>query len=270
MHHVSGSADLIRHRSPSNFTTPFEQELFLAHIGPAISESFYRCEPCYLAQPEWMRLYESLAHETPDLANRSPLVIRIRKALLKSAGIILDTSRAMSTEGQCDPGFLLALELKVRENHQHILECVAEYRIHGLQKISSIPPKSTSDIGREAFGSALECLCVYKRALAALSETDRLRLETECQALASLIIGRHEQPSLRQSWVYTNLEQGVALAVQGTRSSWEEDVTGDSALEQKLAARRRWQGFRVHIMGIEAMKQNYWQWIDESTNQGKS
>jgi hypothetical protein len=49
--------------------------------------------------------------------------------------------------------------------------------------------------------------------------------------------------------VYTGLEHGVALVIQTTRSSWEEDVIGQSALEQRLASRKRWHTFRGHIMG---------------------
>jgi hypothetical protein len=223
--------------------------LFLAHIGPAFSEAFYKSEPCYITQPEWMGLYESLAEETPHITERSPLVIRIRKALLRTSGMLLETSRALTAEGQNDPGLLLTLELRIREVHHDVVNCVEEYKGYVGWTSLTGPPESTFDVGREAFGSALECFCVYKRMLAALCETDRRRLEAECQLLAVFILQAHSRPSARQSWVYTGLEHGVALVIQTTRSSWEEDVTGQSALEQRLASRKRWHTFRGHIMG---------------------
>jgi hypothetical protein len=161
-----------------------------------------------------------------------------------------DTSRALSTEGQCDPGFLLALELNARKFHQDVLKCVKDYKARVFQTSSISPLEPISAVGREAFGSALGCLCIYKRLLAALSESDRVCLEIECQALASLILKSHEMPSVRWSWVYTGVEKGIALIVQRTRSSWEEHIPGQSRLEQRLASRQRWRTFCAYITEI--------------------
>jgi hypothetical protein len=220
--------------------------LFLAHIGPAFSEAFYRGEPCYLAQPEWMELYVSLAEETPSLTERSPLIIRIRRAFLYSSGLFVDTSQALSAEGQNDPGFILALELKIRAIHHDLLNCLEGYKSYMGRMALTRPPKSASIVEQGALGTVLLCLCVYKRMLAALCEVDRLRLENECQALAVFIRQPHEQSSSRHSWIYTDLEYGVALILQNTRSSWEEDLTGQSAVAQRLASRERWDNFRGH------------------------
>ncbi|KAK6422629.1 hypothetical protein LTR95_016640 [Oleoguttula sp. CCFEE 5521] len=248
IHHVNGSANLMRHRLPSSFTTPYEQMLFLAHVGLAHSEAFYKGEECYLTQPEWISLYESLAEETSDLTDRSPVVIRMRIALLHSPGMIAATSRALSSKGQCDPDTLLALELKTRELHQDVLDCIEEYKDRLLRTTLTGRPEKQSATGREALGSALECLGLYKRMLAALSEPDRLVLEVECQAVALTILQMSEQPLGRQSWVHTGIEHGVALAIQETRKSWEEDLCDQSWLEQRLASRKRWHIFRGHLM----------------------
>ncbi|OQO09868.1 hypothetical protein B0A48_04220 [Cryoendolithus antarcticus] len=248
IHHVNGSANLMRHRSPSSFTTPYEQMLFLAHIGLAHSEAFYKGEECYLTQPEWISLYESLAEETSDLTDRSPVVIRMRIALLHSPGMIAATSRALSSKGQCDPDMLLALELKTRELHQDVLDCIEEYKDRLLRTTLTGRPEKQSTTGREALGSALECLGLYKRMLAALSEPDRLALEIECQAVALTMLQMSDQPLGRQSWVHTGIEHGVALAIQETRKSWEENLSDQSWLEQRLASRKRWQTFHNHLM----------------------
>jgi hypothetical protein len=245
-HHIEGSARLIRHRSPSSFTTSYEQMLFLAHVGPAFSEAFHKSEPCYLAQPKWIKLYDSLAEETPSLTERSPLVIRIRKALLYSSGMFRDTSRALSAEGQHDAGFLLTLELRIRKVHHDLLNCLEDYKTHVARTYITKPSELAPAFEQETLGTALECLCVYKRMLAALCEADRIHLENECQALAVLMLRPHEQPLARHSWIYTDLEYGVALILQKTRTSWEEDLTGQSATQQKLASRDRWETFRSH------------------------
>jgi hypothetical protein len=215
--------------------------LFLAHVGPAFSEAFYRGEPCYLAQPEWIKLYESLAEETPSLTERSPLVIRIRKALLYSSGMFIDTSWALSAEGQTDPGFILTLELKIRAIHHDLLNCLEDYEAYVIHTPLTSPVK-LAPVG--VFGTALQCLCVYKRMLAALCEADRMRLENECQELAGLLLQRHKHPSTRYSWMNADLEHGVALMLQKTRTSWQEDLTDQTAAQQRLASRKRWEDFR--------------------------
>jgi hypothetical protein len=193
-----------------------------------------------------MKLYASLAEETPSLTERSPLIIRMRKAFLYSSGFFVDTSKALSAKGQSDPGFILTLELKIRAIHHDLLNCLEDYKAHMVHITSTRPPDSASIVEQGALGTVLLCLCVYKRMLAALCEVDRLRLETECQALAVSIRQSHEQSSATHLWIFTDLECGVALILQNTRSSWEEDLTGQSAVEQRLASRKRWDDFRNH------------------------
>jgi hypothetical protein len=216
----------------------------MAHMGPAFTESFYRGEPCYLEQPEWMALYSSFAEETAILTDRSPLIIRIRKSFVRLSGFFVDTSRALSVEGQSDPGFLLALELKIRATHQDLLGCLEDYKAYVDRTASTRSQVSDSALEHGALGTILLSLCVYKRMLAALSEADRLHLEAECQALVVLIIQRHERPSSKHSWVHTDIEHDVALLVQMTGPCWEENLTGQSFADQRLASSNRWETFR--------------------------
>jgi hypothetical protein len=222
--------------------------LFLAHIGPAFSEAFYRGEPCYLAQPEWMKLYVSLAEETPSLTERSPLIIRIRKAFLYAPGMFVDTSRALSVEGQYDTGLILTLELKIRAIHHDLLSCLENYKAYMARTPSISPPELALADGSGTFETILGCLCVYKRMLAALCEAERLHLEAECQALVVLSLQAHEQPAAKHSWLHTELGHSVALILQYTRSSWEEDSTGRSALDQRMASCKRWEIFCGHTI----------------------
>jgi hypothetical protein len=76
-----------------------------------------------------MELYASLAEDTPSLTERCLLIIRIRKALLYSPCMFVDTSRALSAEGQYDVDFILTLELKIRAIHHDLLNCFDDYDI---------------------------------------------------------------------------------------------------------------------------------------------
>jgi hypothetical protein len=217
----------------------------LAHIGPAFSEAIYRGEPCYLAQPEWMRLYVSLAQDTPDLTERSPLIIRIRKAFLYTPGMFLDTSRALSPDAQYDPGSILTLELKILAIHHDLLNCLRDYKTYMVRA-----PESALGVGSGTYEDILGCLCVYKRMLAALCEADRPRLETECQTLVTLSLQAHEQSSAKHSWLHKELTHSLVLILQHTRPSWEEDLTGWSAPDRTVASRKRWETFRGHTINL--------------------
>jgi hypothetical protein len=113
--------------------------------------------------------------------------------------MFVDTSRALSAEGQYDVDFILTLELKIRAIHHDLLNCLDDYEAYMVSTPSTSSSESVMVVGRGTFETILGCLCVYKRMLAALCEADRLRLETECQALVALSLEVHERPSTKHS-----------------------------------------------------------------------
>lgn len=247
-HHINGSALVIKKRTPARFKTEFEKLLFHSSIGPAFTNALYRQERCYLEDPEWMRLYESMIQETPGLTDRSEVVIRLRMRMLSLASMLVDTTRAMDPD-TLDEGLLLVLELKCRQIHKEILECLEDYKAHVVRM--SMAPVSHSELAtrREVFGTALECLCVYKRILASLCEPERLRLENEAQAIAKLLLDLQDQPAPRHSWVYAAHEKGVAASIQATAEAWEEDLSHATFQEKRLAACARWKEFNSYLHG---------------------
>jgi hypothetical protein len=238
--------------------------LFCAHVGPAMSEALYNDESCYLAQPEWMKLYESFAVDTPPwLMERSHLTIRIRKQMLYLPGMIKDVTRAIDVALPYDGGLLFVLELQLRKIHQgmrflitgvplisltmlsDLLDALEDYKSHVVRTSMLAPPETELSLRRELFGSALECLCFHKRMLATLCDPDRPKLESEVQALALLLV--EMAPSGRHSWLYRRVEQGVVSIMQVTRSAWEEDTTGLSVSGKRAASHKRWKAFRVYL-----------------------
>lgn len=78
-----GSRSIVQHRTSKRFTSDFDRALFIAHIGPLVFESLISHNHCYLAEPEWLGLYQSLSLRTPHLDDRSPLAIQIRSLMFK-------------------------------------------------------------------------------------------------------------------------------------------------------------------------------------------
>lgn len=250
MHHINGSALVIRRRTPARFKTDYEKMLFHAHIGPIFSGALMNNEKCYLEQPEWMRLYESLIQETPHLTDRSEIIVRIRMRMLSLSGMLPDVTSAMDP-AHYDGGAMLTLELKARETHAAILKLLEAYKSHVVRTSMTSVPHSELALRREVFGTALEVLCVYKRILASFCDAERPQLESEAQALAALIFELQTQPAPRHSWIYSTHEKGVAAVIQLTREEWERDLSGLGAGERWRVACERWARFNrfIHVEG---------------------
>lgn len=102
------------------------------------------------------------------------------------------------------------------------------------------PSKREIDLRRETFGAALECIIIVKRLLATVCDKDRLRLELEGQAIGKLIMELQDQPLAKHSWLFTGHEVGVAQVSIMTRDAFEEDCSGQTWEEQRLATRKRY------------------------------
>ena len=246
VHHINGSALVIQRRTPSRFKTEYEKMLFHAHIGPIFSEALMNNQRCYLEQPEWMRLYESLIEDTPELTDRSEVVIRLRMRILGLGSMLPDVTDAMDPDFP-DSGQRLTVELKARETHGALICCLEAYKEHVVRTSMASVPQSELALRREIYGTALETLCIYKRILASFCEAERLQLEIEAQALAARLLELQTHPAPRHSWIYSEQEKGVAAVVQMTKDEWERDLSEMGAEERWRVACERWRRFNRYI-----------------------
>jgi hypothetical protein len=249
LHHINGSALVVKRLTPARFKTDYEKMLFHAHIGPTFTEALMKNERCYLEQPKWMCLYESMIQDdTPWLTDRSGVVIRIRMRTLNLCSTLIDTTEAMDPETYA-PDLLFMTELKARQNHTSLTKSLEEYKAHVLQTSMSPVPQFELALRREVYGTALECLCVYKRVLASFCESERLVLESEAQALASQTLELHTLPAPRHSWLYTEHEKSVADVIRLTRTEWEQDLRHVSGGVSRKIACERWTRFNGYLHG---------------------
>lgn len=249
--HIAGSSRLVRHRSPKGFQTEYEQLIFLAHMGPAFTEAMYRHEACYLESPEWMRLYESFVQPADTwLSDRSELVIRIRLQMLRLNGLLIDVTQVMDPDRTHDAFLLLRTELVIRQSHKILNEAIADYKAHVVRTSIMSPPASEFDKRREIYGTALECLLLYKRMLGTLCEAQRLPLEIETLAHANELIRLNKhQPNSNYSWIYTSQEQGLAQLILLTTHEWSEELALLSAKEKQVESWERWNRMTSYLHG---------------------
>jgi len=251
LNHINGSALVVKRLTPARFKTDYEKMLFHAHIGPTFGEALMRNERCYLEQPEWMRLYESMIDDdTPWLTDRSSVVIHVRMRILNLCSTLADTTEAMDPEKH-DHGLLFTAELKARQNHSSLIKSLQEFKSYVLRTSMAPVPESELALRREIYGTALESLCVYKRVLASFCDSERSQLESEAQALACETFELQTLPAPRHSWLYSEHEKGVAEVIRMTRAEWEEDLSCASAEVRRRAACARWTRFNAYLHGAK-------------------
>ena len=254
--HVAGSARLVRRRTPAGFTTEYEKLLFLAHMGPAFTEAMYNSEPCYLEEPAWLRLYESFVdHDSMWLSDRSELVIRIRLQMLVLNGLLIDVGKVVDPNSTPDAMLYLRTELKTRRAHQILQDALKDYKTHIYKTSTFHPPISEINMRREIFGTAIECLVLYKRMLATMCEAERLQLEAETRVLLDVLVKLGtQQPESKYSWIYTTQERGVAQVIQLTMLDWEKDLGGLSEREKRVEAWKRWVRLTHYLHASDAKR----------------
>ncbi|KAK3686490.1 hypothetical protein LTR37_019775 [Vermiconidia calcicola] len=239
-HHINGSARLVKHRSPERFTTEFDKALFAAHVGPIVSESLVDDTHCYLEQPEWSALYQSLIQDSDYLDDRNSLTIHLRMLMFPLPGLWHDVGEAIAGPQLFDDTALQALERRCRKAHRDILNWLEEYKSRCVRLSLTSPPQQEIAMRRELFGSALECLSIVKRILASVCDEERESLEVEAQALAHLILDLQKQPSPKHSWLFSKHEVGVAYTIMLTKGHWEGSFEYDSEYERRMALRTRY------------------------------
>ena len=195
--------------------------------------------PCYLEEPEWMGLYRSLAQDKDYLDDRSTLTINIRALMFSLPRLWHDVSEVVLGPQLFDDDALTTLATRCRDIHQRYIDWMEDYKSHCVRLSLATPPPSEIAMRRELFGASLECLVLVKRMLATVRDHERVRLETETQALAHLILDLQKQPSSKHSWLFSGHEVGIAYTIMLTKDQWEGHYTYESEEERKLAIRTR-------------------------------
>lgn len=230
----------MKSRTPKRFETEFEKALFAAHVGPALTESIVQMTHCYLEDPEWTQLYESVVLDTKYLHERSSLTIDIRKRMFPVPGLWRDIDQAVNGQDLFNDDVLIALKDKCLVVQRDFLRWTEDYKDHCVRLSLTSPPESELALRRELFGTSLEGLILLKRLIATVCEEDRELLEIETQALARLLLELQETPSPKFSWLFSGHEVGIAYTAVHTKTEWEVRYDYGSEDERRLATRNRY------------------------------
>ncbi|PPJ51475.1 hypothetical protein CBER1_09237 [Cercospora berteroae] len=247
-HHVAGSTRLMKHRSPRAFKDEFEKALFHGHVGSVVSEALHNNSHCYLAEPEWTALYESLATDPNELTERHELVINARKLIFPLPGLWHDISRALTSQTELDDNSLLQLEQRCQALDLRYSVWREKYKEYCISRSLSMLSEQEINIRRETYGQAVESLLIVKMLLATLT-SDASFIAEDIRILAKQIMDLQKQPGPKYSWLFTGQEVGVAQVALATSSIFLESLTGLPATERYLGMQKRYMSWSGMLRG---------------------
>ncbi|GIZ45829.1 hypothetical protein CKM354_000898000 [Cercospora kikuchii] len=222
-HHVAGSTRLMKHRSSRAFQDEFEKALFHSHVGPVVSEALHNNTHCYLAEPEWTALYESLATDTEELTERSELVISARKLIFPLPGLWHNVSKTLTSECELKVTVVSQLEQRCQALDSQYRNWLETYKEYCMSRTLAIPTEQEINIRREAYGQALESHLIVKILLGTMT-SDASAVAEEIRILAKQIMDLQKQPGPRHSWLFTGQEVGVAQVALANSNNFLEDL----------------------------------------------
>ncbi|GAM91573.1 hypothetical protein ANO11243_096250 [Dothideomycetidae sp. 11243] len=246
-HHLDGCVRLIRHRSPTSFTTDFEKALFAAHTGPCELDAIRNNYPCYLDTDQWREVYSSLVVDTEELNERCQLAIDVRLEFFALPGLWHDVELSLTTSTLfLSPSTQSALESRCRKMNASFSSWMSRYAQHTRSRPSVSDIESAKR--RELYGMALECGPVVKRLLASVCEDERIELEKEAMQMSRELLALQARPGPAHAWLYNMHEANIARSVIASNHRWMEGNEGLDEMAVKRARRGRYLDW-VRMMG---------------------
>lgn len=155
-------------------------------------------------------------------------------------GLWHDVDGLIRVDSDMDDFQTAKVKLRCQECHASYLAWLDAYQEYCVASSLRIPSGAEVLLRRQTFSSVLECLIIMKRLLATIDQEERLKLETETQALALLLRSIHVESCPRFSWLFTGHELGVANSIIATREAFQEHTTDESTQDQLHSRRRRY------------------------------
>ncbi|OCL12160.1 hypothetical protein AOQ84DRAFT_420790 [Glonium stellatum] len=219
-HHMAGAAQLIKLRGPQNYSTNFDQALFMALAGLILTEAIMNNERCFLERDEWQEVLRSMIVPGDTLADRSPIVISLWSCAVYGAGLFKDVTSA-----------IFGYETYSHTRIENLIRGGLHARERFLQwrRDFDALPESTGqnhyNKRYQVLGVFHSCLALTNRLIGAIDSSRRTDLEFESQALASEV-ARMESEAASTSPVasfFLSQKMKIAQSILDTATTWNDN-----------------------------------------------
>ncbi|KKP04207.1 hypothetical protein THAR02_03725 [Trichoderma harzianum] len=246
--HAGGAARLIQLRGPDRFQTDFELALFMAHIGPIVTEAFLSNKLCFLAEEPWKRVLRAAICNDPSIpSTQSELMHELWSSLIYGPNIFKLVTDLVLAPVEPRPSIIETTIKRIQRDLDHLDMWAGLLRKHKTvaEKICSkdsplMAPKFAAhwDSSRRympwqvLLGTHTMCSMLKRRLLTSLAPTRYPHIELECQSLARMAMGLDSDSAIPSK--ENDLPGGlfmaqtiwVARAVVNTKSMWCKTGTG--------------------------------------------
>ncbi|KAK4071359.1 uncharacterized protein Triagg1_6020 [Trichoderma aggressivum f. europaeum] len=246
--HAGGAARLIQLRGPDRFQTDFELALFMAHIGPIVTEAFLSNKLCFLAEEPWKRVLRAAICNDPSIpSTQSELMHELWSSLIYGPNIFKLVTDLVLAPVEPRPSIIETTIKRIQRDLDHLDMWAGLLRRHKsvADKICSRDsPLMSSKFAADwdsskryvpwqvLQGTHTMCSMLKRRLLTSLAPSRYPHIELECQSLARLAMGLDSDPATPSK--ENDLPGGlfmaqtiwVARAVVNTKSMWCETGAG--------------------------------------------
>jgi hypothetical protein len=255
MRHAHGATRLIQLRGPETYHTEFEKALFLAHSGPIVSthstpansvkflfvpiltlkqmtESLLNNEKCFLAQPAWRAVFQSLVVPGPlELSDRSETAVSLLILKSRVSALFADVTLPVCNPNDYEPMQLNLLVSQASALRADLLLWRSNYE--HLLAYTPVPCVSIQEYDKrcEIMSTYISCSMISNRLLIAVSfgSAGSASLEEETQLLAAHMLELEMQvkdvcPHMKLFLAQTVF---VAKATIATAGDWVAESAGN-------------------------------------------
>ncbi|KAL6803089.1 hypothetical protein GGI42DRAFT_323809 [Trichoderma sp. SZMC 28013] len=268
--HAGGAARLIQLRGPDRFQTDFELALFMAHIGPIVTEAFLSNKLCFLAEEPWKRVLRAAICNDPSIpSTQSELMHELWSSLVYGPNIFKLVTDLVLAPIEPRPSIIETTIKRIQRDLDHLdmwagllrrHKCVADKICSKGSPLMASKFAAHWDSSKRYMpwqvlqGTHTMCSMLKRRLLTSLAPSRYPHIELECQSLARLAMGLDSDTATPSK--ENDLPKGlfmaqtiwVARAVVNTKGMWCETGTGinEAGVEdgQKRSMIEKWK-FRL-------------------------
>lgn len=192
--HIAGAAALIRLRGPARYETNFEKALFLAQAGPIIAEATLNASPCFLEEPVWQRVFQTVALGRSVFSSYTDVFVKMWGCISAIPGLTSKTQSAICGNENVPRATREQLRSQVLDHRWRLMRLGADENLARIASYGQVEcsrlliEQAESELQHGIVGLLAVNLIRLERLIVALDTNAAAPLEAHVQELAKNVL----------------------------------------------------------------------------------
>ncbi|KAI4177392.1 MAG: hypothetical protein LQ343_000372 [Gyalolechia ehrenbergii] len=230
--HAAGAANLIRLRGPGRYETNFEKALFLAQVGPIITEATLDASPCFLEEPAWQRLFQTVVLGKSVSSSYSDVFVRLWACISAIPGLTRNTRLAIRRDGKFSRLAREQLRSRIFDHRSRLMRLGVEENLASVVPYGQIEcsyllmEQAETELRYDILGVLARNLIRLERLIVALDSSVAISLEAHVQELARNVLEIERAATAVNPRATLSLTYKVMLAKSAllTGEEWRQEL----------------------------------------------